>query len=114
MAKENIRKVIDVCTYYRDIINERFSKDDMISAEILKYYKDAIQNTHYVDPDELNKAMLLDKIVYAYFNNNNFNEYISSNLKYIDKQADLTDFLLTAYKEMNDNPETKITTTKWI
>ena len=114
MLKENTRKVIDVCTYYRDIINERFSKEDVISAEILKYYKDAISNTHYVDSDELNKAMLLDKIVYAYFNDNNFNEYISSNLKYMDKQTDLTEYLLSVYKQFNDNPETKITTTKWI
>ena len=70
------KKTIDYCKNYYDIIEERYTKDDIVTKEILSYYKYIIANTHASDPDELNRACLLDKSVYEYFNNTKFHDVV--------------------------------------
>ena len=114
MLKNDIKKVIDVCPNYYDIIGEKFPKNDLLSHEIVRYYKLIISTTHYNDNDELNKAMLLDRCVYAYFNDNKFNNLVINNIESMDKQFDLGIFLLGNYQNFKDDPANRVTTTKWI
>lgn len=108
------KKTIDYCKNYYDIIEERYTKDDILTKEILNYYKYVISNTHASDPDELNKACLLDKSVYAYFNNTKFHDIIVNDIKTFDKQADLSEFMISKYQTFQNDPLNKITTTKWL
>lgn len=108
------KRVINYCKNYYDIIEERFAKDDILSKEIIEYYKYAVSNTNANDIDELNRVSLIDNSVYAYFNNNKFNELIIESIQSIDKQSDLGDFLISMYQRFANDPNNKVVTTRWL
>ena len=114
MLKSETKKVIEKCINYMDIMNEKYPKNDIISENIIRYYKAVITHTHYNDNDEVNVAMLLDKSVYAYFNNNKFNEIIINGLQSADRQINLGEFLIRNYKAFESDPVNKAAATRWI
>lgn len=114
MLKSDVKKVVEKCVNYMDIMNEKYPKNDYISENIIRYYKAVIMHTHYNDNDELNMAMLLDKSVYAYFNDNKFNELVINGLQNIDKKINLGEFLITNYQTFESDPINKASATRWI
>ena len=114
MAKKDIKKVAEKCMNYVDIMSEKYPKDDILSEQIVRYYKAVLSYTHYNDNDELNVAMLLDKCVYAYFNDNKFNEIIVNGFKEFDKNGNLGEFLIRRYQTYQSDPVNKAAATRWI
>lgn len=114
MEETNFKKVIDACPNYYDIIEERYTKDDTITKEILEHYKYKIENTDATNEEELKKTVLFDKCVYAYFNDDKFRDELIMKLNNLDKQCDLVEFMLLSYQSYMDDPTNKVTTTKWI
>ena len=114
MLKPEMKKVAEKCTNYVDIMNEKYPKNDVISEKIVKYYKAVLANTRYNDNDELNLAMLLDKCVYAYFNDNVFNEIIVCKIKNDLEQTNLGEILIKNYQLYESNPINKRSASRWI
>ena len=114
MEVMELKKVIDVCKHYYDIIEERYTKDDNITREILKHYKYRIENTDVSNEEELQKTCLFDECVYAYFNDDKFRDDLIVKLQSLDKGCDLIEFMLSDYQNYINDPTNKVTTTKWI
>lgn len=114
METANFKKVIDACKNYYDIIEERYTKDDNITGEILKYYKYKIENTDAINEEELKKTVAFDECVYAYFNDDKFHDEFIMKLNNLDKQCDLVEFMLLSHQSYINDPTNKVTTTKWI
>lgn len=114
MLKSEVKKVAEKCINYVDILSEKYSKNDILSEQIVRYYKAIINHTKYNDNDGLNVAMLLDKCVYAYFNDNKFNQLIVENFKNMDKSQDIGIFLIHNYQNYKADPHNQINTTRWI
>lgn len=114
MLKGDVKKVAEKCINYVDILSEKYPKNDILSEQIVRYYKAIINHTKYNDNDGLNVAMLLDKCVYAYFNDNKFNELVVEGFKNMDKSQDLGIFLISNYQTYKSDPQNQINTTRWI
>ena len=114
MLKSEVKKVAEKCINYVDILSEKFPKNDILSEQIVRYYKAVINHTHYNDNDELNVAMLLDKCVYAYINDSKFNQIVVNGFNTMDKSQDLGVFLINNYQAYKSDPVNKENFTRWI
>ncbi len=110
----NAKRVIDLCKNYYDIIGERYTKDDILTKEILNHYKYIIENTNVDEELDLNRAINFDESVYAYFNDKKFNEIILKEIMVVAKGTDLVEFMISKFEQYKNDPTNKVTTTKWI
>ena len=104
-AMLDTKRVIDSCKNYYDIIGERYAKDDILTKEILNYYKYIIENTNVEEELDLSRAINFDESVYAYFN-----DQIMS----VTKGTDLVEFMINMFGQYKNDPTNKVTITKWI
>ena len=109
----SVKTVIDACKNYYDIMEERYAKDDEISKEILTHYKYVIEHTS-LNGDDLNRTILFDECVWAYFDDMKFHDDILSKIKYFDKQISLVDFMISSYTNYKNDPTNNVVATKWI
>lgn len=107
------KRVSDICKYYNDIISERYTEDDTITAEILKHYRYVTESINLNDENEMNVVILFDESVYTYFNDNKFKENVRLELTKLDKEIGLVECMINAYQDYQNDP-TRVTTTKWI
>lgn len=113
---DNVRKVLSTCKYYDDIINYEVGYDDIISFELIDFYKDYIFS--YKDED---KIKLIDCCMYKYVSNYNYRKGLKSiiNTRDIDLNSyKKTNKLIRKIIKYDDNYENErvrnIIVSKWI
>lgn len=111
----NIRKVLSICKYYDEIINYEI-EEDIISFELIDFYKDYIFS--YKEED---KIKLIDECMYKYITNYNYQKGLKKiiNINEIDlNNYKKTNKLIRKIIKYDDNYENtrvrNITVTKWI
>lgn len=110
---ENMRKIVGMCTNYYSIIEEPIAKDDLITRELYDNYKLMVQNATH-NNEELRKLILFDESLYYYFNNEKFKESFLSEFNKFDSNCPLEILLCNKYISYKNDPNNKISNTKWI
>ena len=64
----NVKKILDVCPHYDDIINFEFDYDDEITIDLIDWYKDLIFSCDGDDVNETNIIKMIDNSMYMYVN----------------------------------------------
>lgn len=106
------KRIIDACINYYDIISERYTKDDELTKTILLNYKFSTENTDPADFDLLNKLVILDRSVYAYFNDEKFRQIIINKVDILSEN--INDFMINEYNLYKQDPINNVETSKWI
>lgn len=113
---DNIKKVLDICKHYDDIINYEVKYNDIISFDLIDFYKDYIFSCKNED-----KIKLIDNIIYRYVSDYNYQKGLKKII--IIRDIDLnserkTNKLIKKIIKYNDNYEKdkifNITVSKWI
>ena len=113
---DNVKKTLDICKYYDDIINYEIEEEDNISFELIDFYKDYVFSVKNDD-----KIKLLDTCMYKYISEYYYREGLKSiiNIRDIDlNNYKKTNKLIRKIIKYDDNYENervrKITISKWI
>ena len=70
---DNVKKVLNTCKYYDEIINYDMEYDDIISFDLIDFYKDYIFSIKDTD-----KIKIIDNIIYKYINDYYYRKGIKS------------------------------------
>ena len=86
---DNVKEVFSICKYYDEIINYEIDEDDIISFNLIDFYKDYVFS--YKEND---KIIFIDNCMYKYINDYNYQK----GLKKIINDNDID---LNSYKKTN-------------
>ena len=113
---DNVRKVLTICKYYDEIINYEIEEDDMISFNLIDFYKDYVFS--YKEED---KIKLIDNCMYKYVSDYNYRKGLKNiiNIRDIDLNSyKKTNKLIRKIIKYDDNYEDErvrnIVISKWI
>lgn len=64
----NVKKILNICPHYDDIINYEFDFDDEITIDLIDWYKDLIFSCDGDDENESKIIRMIDNSMYMYVN----------------------------------------------
>lgn len=64
----NVKKILDICPHYDDIINYEFDYDDEITIDLIDWYRDLIFSCDGDDENETKIIKMIDNSMYIYIN----------------------------------------------
>ena len=112
----NVKKVLNICKYYDDIINYEIEYGDILSFELIDFYKDYVFS--YKEED---KIKIIDNCIYKYISDYNYRKGLKNiiNTRDIDLNSyKKTNKLIRKIIKYDDNYENdkvlNITISKWI
>lgn len=110
----NVKKILDCCPYYDDIINSDIVYEDDFSVDLIDWYRDLIFSCDGDNNDDIKVVRDIDRCMYLYINDNKYRKgirkIINFNLddyKIVNKILDFTD-------KYEINEILNITTEKWL
>lgn len=106
----NIELVLDCCKNYDEIVNFRIDENDIISRDLISYYKEYVF-FNYGDKD---KISLLDEAMHEYVSNRDFYNYIQDRLKNFGDILPVDDDINRIYNEFREESVRMINSCKWI
>ena len=74
----NVKKILNVCPHYDDIINYECDYDDEISIDLIDWYKDLIFSCDGEDENETNIIKMIDNSMYMYVNDYKYRKGLRS------------------------------------
>lgn len=64
----NVKKILNCCPYYDDIINSEVDYEDELSYDLIDWYKDLIFSCNTNNEEEVKIIKLIDRSMYLYVN----------------------------------------------
>lgn len=64
----NVKKILNCCPYYDDIINSEVDYEDELSYDLIDWYKDLIFSCNANNEEEVKIIKLIDRSMYLYVN----------------------------------------------
>ena len=64
----NVKKILNTCPHYDEIINFDFDYDDILSIDLIDWYKDLIFSCDGNDESETKIIKMIDNSMYIYVN----------------------------------------------
>lgn len=64
----NVKKILNCCPYYDDIINSDVDYEDELSYDLIDWYKDLIFSCNANNEEEIKIIKLIDRSMYLYVN----------------------------------------------
>ena len=110
----NVKKILECCPYYDDIINSDIIYDDETAIDVIDWYKDLIFSCDGNNDKDIRVVRDIDRCMYLYVNDNKYRKGLN---KCIDLSLD-NDVIISSilrYTNMyEDNEILYITSTKWL
>ena len=110
----NVKKILDCCPYYDDIVNSDIVYEDDFSVDLIDWYRDLIFSCDGDNNDDIKVVRDIDRCMYLYINDNKYRKGIRKiinfnldNYKIVNKILDFTD-------KYEINEILNITTEKWL
>ena len=72
----NVKKILNCCPYYDDIINSDIIYEDDISIDIIDWYRDLIFSCNGDSEEDTKKVRNIDRCMYLYVNDNKYRKEI--------------------------------------
>lgn len=86
----NVKKILETCPHYDDIINYEFDYDDEITIDLIDWYKDLIFSCDGNDENETKIIKMIDNSMYMYVNDYKYRKGLKKiiNARDIDLNSD--------------------------
>lgn len=107
--------VLEFCPNYDAIISFDYQVDDIISKQIIDYYRDYVFNFDHNNKEDLLFIKNFDQIIYEYIDSGKcFKEVQNHFRKNPSCYNDLINSFIRLNNEYSDRLVREITTTKWV
>lgn len=73
----NVKKILDTCPHYDEIINFNFDYDDEITIDLIDWYRDLIFSCDGDDEKETEIIKMIDNSMYRYVNDYRYRKGLS-------------------------------------
>ena len=117
----NVKKILDTCLHYDEIINFEFDYDDEITIDLIDWYKDLIFSCDGSDEKESEIIRMIDNSMYMYVSNYKYRRGLSKIIssKEIDLNSDksikkLIKKILDYTNKYETNEILNLTSSKWL
>ena len=68
----NVKKILDTCVHYDEIINFDFDYNDEVTIDLIDWYKDLIFSCDGNDENEVQIIKMIDYSMYMYINDHKY------------------------------------------
>ena len=117
----NVRKILDTCPHYDEIVNYDFDYNDEMTIDLIDWYKDLIFSCDGNDDNERKILSLIDNSMYIYINDYKFRKGLSKviSVKDIDLNSDrkirkLIKEILDYTNKYENNELLNISSSRWL
>lgn len=117
----NIKKVLDYCKNYQRIVNFDYLQDDLISAKLIRVYKDYVFKVNINSSEEVDELIHFDYVLGKYIDDYNFRKELKQEIVHVKIKKSSTDILraivasiLKIFDNYLENSTRKITIARWI
>lgn len=117
----NIKKVLDYCKNYQRIVNFDYLQDDLISAKLIRVYKDYVFKVNINSSEEVDELIHFDYVLGKYIDDYNFRKELKQEIVHVKIKKSCTDILraivasiLKIFDNYLENSTRKITIARWI
>ena len=112
-------EILKYCPNYYYIVNFDFNENDIISDKLLTIYKNYIFSIDVQNPEDLQKAEDLDRILASYINDYLFRSTLQKEILTVRVQRDnfirnLVDAIIKIFSNYEEYTTRKIYISKWI
>lgn len=108
--QKHFKEVLDSCTNYDLIVNYNIPNNDKLSQILIKFYQDYV----FFNWSSKDNIKLLDKILFTYIVDNDFNDYIHNEYENADEFLPIFDILLKQYNKYQNEQMKLHDCTNWI
>ena len=117
----NVKKILETCPHYDDIINYEFDYDDEITIDLIDWYKDLIFSCDGNDENETKIIKMIDNSMYMYVNDYKYRKGLCRiiNTRDIDLNSDksirkLIKKILDYTNRYENNEILNVTSSRWL
>lgn len=113
---DNVQKIFSICKYYDEIINYEIEDNDILTFNLIDFYKDYVFS--HIEEE---KVKLIDECIYKYISDYNYQKGLKKIIN--NRDIDLNDYkktskLIRKIIKYDDNYENNrvrnITVSKWL
>lgn len=117
----NVKKILNICPHYDDIINYEFDYDDEITIDLIDWYKELIFSCDGDDDNETKIIGMIDNSMYMYVNDYKYRKGLCKiiSVKDIDLNSDksirrLIKKILDYTNGYESNKILNVTSSRWL
>ena len=117
----NKKKILDYCKNYQRIVNFDYLQDDLISAKLIRVYKDYVFKVNINSSEEVEELTHFDYVLGKYIDDYNFRKELKKEIVHVKIKKSCTDILraivasiLKIFDNYLENSTRKITIARWI
>ena len=121
MVVENNREVLNYCPNFNRIVNFEYAKDDRISLQLIRVYKDYIFKANIQNSDEVKCIRDLDYVIGRYIDDYAFRRELRTEIVHVKVKKTCTDILraivesiIHIFDNYLENSTRKIRIARWI
>ena len=118
---DNAKKILDYCKNYQRIVNFDYLQDDLISAKLIRVYKDYVFKVNINSSEEVVELTHFDYVLGKYIDDYNFRKELKKEIVHVKIKKSCTDILraivasiLKIFDNYLENSTRKITIARWI
>ena len=121
MVVENEKAVLSYCPNFNKIVNFEYTKEDRISCELIRIYKDYIFKANIQSSEEVKRVHDLDYVIGRYIDDYEFRRELKTEILHVKIKRSCTDILraivesiLHIFENYLENSTRKIRIARWI
>ncbi len=110
----NVKKILNCCPYYDDIINSDILYEDEISVDIIDWYRDLIFSCNGDNEEDIKKVRDIDRCMYLYVNDNKYRKGLNKIINLSLSDDNIIKLILKYTCNYEEHEILYITSTKWL
>lgn len=121
MFEKDVKTLLSYCQNYERIVNFDYLCEDMITAKLIKIYKDYIFKTNYNSSDDLERLRNFDYVLGKYIDDYAFRKELKKEIVHVKVKKSCSDILraivegiLKIFDNYMESSTRKITIARWI
>ncbi len=121
MMEKDVKTLLTNCVNYERIINFDYLSDDLITAKLIKVYKDYVFKTNFQTVEDYNRLKEFDYVLGKYIDDYAFRKELKKEIVHVKVKKSCTDILraivegiLKIFDNYMESSTRKITIARWI
>ena len=121
MAEKDVKTLLSYCPNYEKIVHFDYLSDDLITAKLMKVYKDFIFKTNFTNESDLERLKNFDYVLGRYIDDYAFRKELKKEIVQVKIKKACTDILraivesiLKIFDNYLESSTRKITIARWI
>lgn len=121
MVEKDVKNLLRNCLNYERIVNFDYLSDDLITAKLIKVYRDYVFKTNFSNYEDLERLRNFDYVLGKYIDDYAFRKELRKEIVHVKIKKSCTDILraivegiLKIFDNYMESSTRKITIARWI